>query len=78
MEVQRDVTSLCDVSKSTGQELHIKVGWIINKVVRGFSAATEKQERWIPALTAQFSFSMVPYLNAGSRLPRELGQMKPF
>lgn len=53
VEVQRDVTSLCDVSKSTGQELHIKVGWIINKAVRGFSAAAEKQERWTPALTAQ-------------------------
>lgn len=39
MEVQREVTSLCDASKSMGQELHTEVGWIINKVACGFCAA---------------------------------------
>lgn len=42
MEVQREVTSLCDASKSTGQELHTEVGWIINKVACGFCAAAGK------------------------------------
>lgn len=42
VEVQREVTSLCDASKSTGQELHTEVGWIINKVACGFCAAAGK------------------------------------
>lgn len=45
MEVQREVTSLCDASKSTGQELHIEVCWIINKVACGFCAAAGKWEK---------------------------------
>lgn len=42
VEVQGDVTSLCDASKSTGQELHSEVGWIINKVACGLCATAGK------------------------------------
>lgn len=42
MEEQREVTSPCDASNGTGQELHTEVGWIINKVACGLCAAAGK------------------------------------
>lgn len=45
MEEQREVTSLCDASNNTCQELHTEVGWIINKVACGLCAAAGKQKK---------------------------------
>lgn len=42
LEEQREVTSPCDASNSTGQELHTEVTEIINKVVHGCCAVAGK------------------------------------